>query len=252
MTGRWSRWGATSGVILCLLWAPMGLIVPQLADLGSSAEIERFYRSHRELLKVVILLVSCGFFFFLCFLGALVERLRRAEGAGPLTWIAFGSALMFMTSLNIAVGLAASVGLLSETSAPEIISALHAAAFVLAAPVALAGTAFFVAVAVLAFATAVFPRWLAVVGVIAAVANIGALGGIFSRTGPFNSGNGVVGGIAAPILAWVLWILLASLWWMWQARLQRAVSSPPPVRGEPSSGSRTRTGGRSSRSAPTV
>jgi hypothetical protein len=128
MTPRWSRWGAASGVITCLLWAPIGLLVPQLPDLGSAAAIERFYRNHQELLKVVILLISCGFFFLLCFLGALVERLRHAEGSGPLAWIALGSGLLFMTSLNIAVGL--------------------------------------------------------------------------------------VGGIAAPILAWILWILLASLWSM--------------------------------------
>lgn len=88
MTARWSRWGATGGVVLCLLWAPMGLIVPQLPDLGSPAAIEHFHRSHEALLKAVLLLASCGFFFLLCFLGALVERLRRAEGAGPLTWIA--------------------------------------------------------------------------------------------------------------------------------------------------------------------
>jgi hypothetical protein len=221
MTARWSHWGATSGLLVCLLWAPIGLLVPQLPDLGSSAAIERFYRSHEDLLKVALLSLSCGFFFLLCFFGALVERLRRAEGAGPLTSIAFGSGLMFMTSLNIAVGLVATAGLLSGTSAPAITSALHAAAFVLAAPAAPAGAAFFVAIATLAFATAVFPRWLAVASGIAALANLGALGGIFSRTGPLNSGNGLVAGIAAPILAWVLWILLTSLWWLRQARRPR-------------------------------
>jgi hypothetical protein len=58
----------------------------------------------------------------------------------------------------------------------------------------------------------VFPRWLAWAAIVAALANIGALGGIFSLTGPLNAGNGVVGGIAAPLFAWVLWILLASAW----------------------------------------
>ena len=80
MTARWSRWGAGCGVIVCLLWAPIGLIVPRLPDLGSPAAIERFYRSNEDLLKAVILLASCGFFFLLCFLGVPVERLRRAEG----------------------------------------------------------------------------------------------------------------------------------------------------------------------------
>jgi len=214
MSARWSPWGAISGLLACLLWAPIGLLVPQLPDLGSSAAIEHFYRTHEDLLKLVILLASCGFFFLLWFFGALVERLRRAEGTGPLTWVAFGSGLMFMTSFNIAVGLVAAAGLLSNTNAAAMTSTLHTVAFVLAAPVAPAGTAFFVAVAALAFATAVFPRWLAAASGIAALANLGALGGIFSLTGPLNSGNGLIGGIAAPILAWVLWILLASLWWL--------------------------------------
>jgi hypothetical protein len=80
-----------------------------------------------------------------------------------------------------------------------------------------------VAIGVLAFTTAVFPRWLAVAGGIAALANLGALGGIFSLTGPLNSGNGLIGGIAAPILAWILWILFVSLWWLRQPAL------PPPA-----------------------
>jgi len=214
MTRRWPRWGAASGLVLCLLWAPMGLVVPQLPDLGSSAEIERFYRGHGDLLKVVALCVSVGYFFFLCFLGALMERVRSAEGSDALSWVVFGSALMFMTSLNVAVGLVATADLLSETSMPAIASAVHAAAFVIAAPVALAGTAFFAAIAVLAFETGALPRWLGWAGVIAALANMGALGGIFSLTGPLNSANGAVGGPAAPILAWVAWILLASVWMM--------------------------------------
>jgi hypothetical protein len=216
VTARWSRWGAASGALLFLLWAPMALIVPRLPDLGSSAEIHDFYRSHGDLLKVVLLLVSVGFFFFLCFLGTLVERLRRAETSGPLTWIAFGAALMFMTSLNVAIGLAATAALLSGTSSPDVIHAVHAAAFVLAAPVALAGTAFFAAIAALSLSAAVFPRWLAWGAVVAALANLGALGGIFSLTGPLNAGNGIVGGVAAPILAWVVWALLASVWLIWR------------------------------------
>jgi hypothetical protein len=48
---------------LCLLWAPMGLIVPKLPDLGSAAEIERFYHHQDGRLKVVLFLVSVGFSF---------------------------------------------------------------------------------------------------------------------------------------------------------------------------------------------
>ncbi len=42
--------------------------------------------------------------------------------------------------------------------------------------------------------------------------------------GPLNAGNGVIGGPAVPIIAWVVWILLVSLWWMRQARPGRAYS----------------------------
>jgi hypothetical protein len=198
-------------VLLFVLWAPMALVLLKLPDLGTSSEVERFYDSHRDLTRIVSLLVSAGFFLFLCFLGTLVERLRQADASGPLTWIAFGSALMFMTSLNIAVGLVATADLLSGRSPPETVHAVHTAAFVIAAPVALAGTAFFAAVAGASFSAAAFPRWLAWGAVIGAVANVGALGGLFSLTGPLNAANAIVGGPAVPVLAWVIWILLASL-----------------------------------------
>jgi hypothetical protein len=230
MTGRRAnKWGAASGLILCLLWAPMGYIMPKLPDLGSAAGIERFYHDQFGTLKWVLLSVSAGFFFLLCFLGTVMARLRRAEESGPLTWIALAGALMFMTSLNIAVGLTAAAGLLSKTSTPDITAGLHSAAFVLAAPAAPAGTAFFGATAVVSLTRRAFPRWAGWAAVIAAVANIGATSGIFSLTGPLNSGNGTIGGITAPILTWVAWILLASLWLASEGARPRSIPSGPPT-----------------------
>ena len=227
---RWRRWGGVSGVALAVLWAPMGVVVWQLPDLSSAAEIERFYRGHAALLTVALGQASVGFFFFLAFLGALVERLRQREGSGPLTWVAFGSALMLMTSLNIALGLAAAARLLAaaSTSDTELAYALHTGAFVAAAPVAFAGTAFFLAAALLSFRAGVFPRWLAWTAVIAALVNVGALGGIFSLTGPLNAGNGAIGGPAAPILAWVIWILLASIAMLRESRRSPVTPSDHP------------------------
>jgi hypothetical protein len=212
---RWRElsldWGAASGIVFCLLWAPVGLLLSLLPDRGSASQIERFYHGHEDLLRAIVLLLSIAFLFFLGFLAALVERIRGAEGSGTLTWMVLGSALMFMTGLNVAVGITAATALLSAKVGPQLTYALHTTAFVLAAPAAATGAAFFVAIATLSFRTRVLPRPLAWLAVLAAIANIGALGGIFSLTGTLNSGNGAIGGLPGPVLAWWLWTLLASV-----------------------------------------
>lgn len=52
------------------------------------------------------------------------------------------------------------------------------------------------------------------VAVPGALANVGAVGGVLSLTGPLNSGNGLIGGIALPLGMWLVWILLASITWL--------------------------------------
>lgn len=205
-------WSAISGLLLCLCWVPMGIAILRLPDLGSGAEVERFWQENLGFLQAVILSTSVGFLFLLVFLGGLAERLRQADGA--LAFSAFGSALMFMTLLNVALGLDIAAGLLWERGQSESTYPLHSAAFLLAAPAAPVGAAFFVVIAYASFRRRVFARslgWLAVVGVLA---NLGALGGLFSLTGPLNSGNGAIGGIAAPLGLYVAWILAVSISWL--------------------------------------
>jgi hypothetical protein len=206
-----TRWGAASGVAFALCWAPMALVVLRAPDLSSAADIRAFYDANGDLLEVVAVLVGAGFFFFLNFLGTLMAGLRRVDPWGALRWVVLASALMFTTSLNLAVGLVAAARLLAGTVAPDGLLTIHAAAFVIAAPAAAAGTAFFVAITALSFTAAALPRWLGWAAVIGAVANAGALGGIASVSGPLNAGNGIIGGPAVPVIAWVGWILLASL-----------------------------------------
>ena len=130
---------------------------------------------------------------------------------------------MFMTALNVALGL--------DIAAPPAAGriegrarALHSAAFLLAAPAAPAGTVFFAALAFASFGKHL-PEplgWLAVIG---AIANIGALAGVVSLDGPLNSGNGVVGGIAAPLGLFLAWILSVSVWWLMQEGGARPLST---------------------------
>jgi hypothetical protein len=211
---------AISGVLLCISSAPMAIVIPQLPDLGSAAAVETFWQENLGLLQGVILSVSVGFLFLLVFLGGLAERMRRADPV--LAYTAFGSALMFMAALNVALGVDIASGPLLERGLSESTYALHAAPFLLAAPAAPAGAAFSVAVALVSFRRHLFPAplaWLSVVGV---VANVGALGGKFSLTGPLNSGNGVIGGIGAPLGLYLAWILGVRVWWLRQPEPQAA------------------------------
>ena len=116
----------------------MAIAIPRLPDLDSMAEVNRFWEDNFALMQAVIASVSVGFMFLLVFLGWLAEWLRRAGGA--LAFTVFGSAVMFMTALNVALGLDIAAGLLQQDGSGQSSYALHSAAFLLAAPAAPAGT----------------------------------------------------------------------------------------------------------------
>jgi hypothetical protein len=213
MIRRWDRWGPLSGLLLCVTWAPMAVAIPRLPDLDSSHEVQAFWRTNQQLMQVVIVSVSVGFLFFLMFLGALIELIRTVPDAGAASWTVLGSALMFMTALNVALGLDVAGGLLVDTN-PASTYGLHTAAFLLAAPAAFAGAAFFVAIAVVTWEAKVFPRWSGWIAVVGAGVNAGAVFGIFTLSGPLNSGNGIVGGIAGPLGLYLVWVFAISVWWM--------------------------------------
>jgi hypothetical protein len=213
MIGRWERWGPVSGLLLCATWAPMALVIPRLPDLGSAESVQVFWRANQPLMQGVILSLSVGFLFLLVFLGALVELVRSVPGAGAVGWIVLGSAVMFMTALNVALGLDIAGGLIVDIDSAGTYT-LHTAAFLLAAPAAFAGATFFVAIAVFTWETGVLPRWSAWLAVVGVAGNVGAVFGILALTGPLNSGNGIVGGIAAPLGMYLLWVCSASLWWL--------------------------------------
>jgi hypothetical protein len=78
---------------------------------------------------------------------------------------------MFMSALKVALGLDIASGLLQRVGSGESSYALHSAAFLLAAPAAPGGTAFFVALPVVSFGRRAFPRWLGWLAAIGALAN---------------------------------------------------------------------------------
>jgi hypothetical protein len=132
---------------------------------------------------------------------------------------------MFMTALNVALGLDIAAGLLVNADSASTY-ALHTAAFLLAAPAAFAGATFFVAIAVFAWESEVFPRWSAWLAVVGVVANAGTVLGILTLTGPLNSGNGIVGGIAAPLGIFLVWVFAISAWWVKRAPITLPSETP--------------------------
>jgi hypothetical protein len=216
-------------VLLTVFWAPMGLAIPRLPDLGSAAVVDSFWQANRTLMQTVIVSVSIGYLFLLGFLGALTARLRRHDEAGALSYAVFGSALMFMTLLNVAVGLDAAAGLLlHQPGAGEATYLLHTAGFVLAAPAAFAAVGLFAGLAWLIHRTRVFPRWSGWVALIGVPANIGAVAGSLTLTGAFNSGNGSVAGIAAPLGWFLVWVASTSVWW-WRDSTRRPTATAPQL-----------------------
>jgi hypothetical protein len=192
----------------------MLVVIPRLPDLGSTGDVEAFWDENLRLMQVVILAASVGYLFLLGFLGGLLSRLRQADPDGALPWVAFASLLMFTTALNIAIGLDIAGGLLLRSTDGSATYTLHSAGFLLAAPAALLGAAFFVALAAVTFHTRVFARATAWIAVVGGVVNVGALGGIFTLEGPLNSGNGSVAGIAGPVGILITWTLAVSMSWL--------------------------------------
>jgi hypothetical protein len=207
------RAAAATGIVFVLLTV-IGLVVviPKAPAFDSSpARIQQYYVQHRHDLHVGLFIASFGFFFFVWFLGSLVSHLRAAEGRqGRLTAIVFGSGLIFIGAVIIALTVFAAAAFRPEQTSAEVLRALNDFGFLLAAPVALVATAFFAAIARLSLKTGALPGWLSGLAVLAAIGSGFAVGGVFSDSGAFNAGDGALG-FYAPIISFLLWILLASI-----------------------------------------
>ncbi|WP_158895961.1 hypothetical protein [Amycolatopsis anabasis] len=189
--------------LLALLW-----IAPDAAD---AAPVADFYQRYHRLVLFIIVLIALYFLPQLWAQGLLAAHMRRTEGAGPYTWIAFGSELMFMTVFNVEIGLVATATLLYDRISAEALYILHVGAWVLAAPIAFAGCGYFLAVLALCKRTQLFPRHVRIVAVVSGIGNIGAIGGVFTVHGPFNPADGLIA-FGAPTASWILWFAATAGW----------------------------------------
>lgn len=207
-------------------------------DATSMTDVRRFYASWSDVVILGITILTAFFFVQVWSLGWMTAVIRRAEGEGPYAWITFGAELMFMTVFNVEIGLWATAHLLQDRISDESLYVLHVAGFVVAAPVTFAGVAYFAAILGLQRATRLFPRRLVVIAVVAGIGNLGALGGLYTTSGPLNPASGAIA-IGGPMLAWMLWYGAAFGWFY-----GRTTRRLPPPEHRPDGASERAAGGR--------
>ncbi len=169
---RWERLSPLAGVAAVVLWI-VGLFVNDAPDTGTKktdAQILSVYQHHTNNILAGSWLFMLGCVLFVWFAGTLRSRLAEAEGGrGTFTGIAFGSAVA-----AAAFGVAVPAGAMAIAINKNDVSAATAGAlnnlfdaFFIGVEMMLIGL--FVAVAVLSFKTAVFPKWWAALLIVAAV-----------------------------------------------------------------------------------
>ena len=203
-----------TGLLAVALWI-VGLVVSQasttsLPDNANDAAVLSWIQGNQNPIILGSFLFMIGCAVFIVWAGMLRARLAEAEGGvHTLASIAFGAALVM-----------AGLGFLTQTDIASAINADHISAAT-AGTLHHLGDAFFVgveitlavllgSVAVLAYRTAVLPRWWAI---------LGALVGVVALVGPI--------GWAALIFAFPVWLLVTP--WLGSGRRDVAKAVPQVV-----------------------
>jgi hypothetical protein len=161
---------------------------------------------------VAAVLCTIAFFFTFWFFGVVIDRMRSAEGSGPLTWITLFGGLAFTTVFAGFLAVPLAIGMTIDKGIdPDVIYLVHVVSLATGVTTSVFGPAFFIPIAIVAFRTGFLPRWLAWVTVACAVGSVTPIFGAFSLTGELNVGNGWIG-IHTVAGAWVGWCAVASAW----------------------------------------
>ena len=161
------------------LWAA-GLAIassPSAPDDATDAQILAWVHGHKNAILLGSWLFMTGCLAFLFFVGVLRSRLAAAEGEGrTFGTIAFAAGVM-MAVFGIGGQADVASAINSDSISAATAATLHRGGDVMFVGAELCFTAFLVAIAVVAFRTAVLPRWWAILGVVVAVvAYIGPIG----------------------------------------------------------------------------
>ena len=128
---RGGRIGPLAGIATGICWAFMLAILFRFPDLDDADEVVDYWARLGAVTQLVIAAVVVGYPFLLLFLADLRQRwVTPTPSARAVAAASYAGGLMFVTALNIALGMASAGGQLIDTGNVELGYALHVAAFV--------------------------------------------------------------------------------------------------------------------------
>lgn len=210
-----TRLGPACGLILVACWVPMVVIIFRLPALSDPGAVFGYWSRWGGATQLVIASVVLGYPALLVFLADVRRRWREPAPVHTLvSQAAVVLLIMFVTCLNVSLGLASAGGQLIAIGHADVGYGLHVAAFILAAPATSLGAGGCLGLLYGSWTGALQPRWLRWPALLAFVGNLGTLGGLFALDGVWNSGNGLLGGIAVPLGTVTCFVFCASVAWI--------------------------------------
>jgi hypothetical protein len=175
------RWAALGGIVYVALFI-VGLIVSENGQPGgdaSPAKVMAFYSqsSHRDRIALGWLIMLVGFLFFIWFLAALAQAVRRLTADALLTRITLIGGTVY-AALGIAGGsLSTAIKTMSDDTYkhqvyPELIHLASDGGYVLHSGGGVGAAAMMIAVGVAALRARSLPTWLCWLGVVAGISAI--------------------------------------------------------------------------------
>ena len=178
---RITRWAGLGGAVYVALFVVGALVAYRgQPDTDSApATIIDYYRDagHRDKIVVGWLLIIIGVFFFLWFLGALRQAVRRLAGDGLLATVTTAGGGVYAALTLVAFSVDTALKTMSDDTYrdevyPELIHAADDAGYVLHSAGGVAVAAMMVAASLAALGARALPVWLCWLGVLAGISAI--------------------------------------------------------------------------------
>jgi hypothetical protein len=175
--GALARWASLGGVLYVVLFV-IGVIVMSSGQPGSKAspaKVIAYYSksSHRDKINIGWIIAGLGVFFFLWFLGALRQTIRRLEGGdGFLTAVTTIGGAIYATLALAALALSAGIKTMSDdtfhhTVYPGLIHAADDASYMIHATGGAGASAMIFAATIAGMRARSIPGWAGWLGILA-------------------------------------------------------------------------------------